>query len=143
MQPQERLNHMAKHDNLTQLPNRGLFVDRLNHALARQLNPTKFLSVLFMDLDRFKIIIDTLGHDTGDHLLRMLSQRIIGCLREGDTVARLAGDEFVILLEDITATEDVAPICRKILDSLAQPIQIEGKELYVTGSIGPAPRPPA
>src|SRR3569623_1900686 len=141
MQTQERLYHLAYHDILTQLPNRGLFVDRLNHALARQRNPTKFLSVLFMDLDRFKIINDTLGHDTGDHLLKMLSQRIIGCLREGDTVARLAGDEFVILLEDITATEDVAPICRKILDSLAQPFQIEGKELFVTGSIGIAMSP--
>src|SRR3569623_1568620 len=141
MQTQERLYHLAYHDILTHLPTRGLFVDRLNLALARQRNPTKFLSVLFMDLDRFKIINDTLGHDTGDHLLKMLSQRIIGCLREGDTVARLSGDEFVILFEDITATEDVAPICRKILDSLAQPFQIEGKELFVTGSIGIALSP--
>lgn len=136
MQTQERLYYLAYHDILTQLPNRGLFVDRLNHALARQRNPDKFISVLFMDLDRFKIINDTLGHDTGDRLLKLLSQRVIGCLREGDTVARLAGDEFVILLEDITASDDVAPICRKVLDSLSQPFQIDGKELFVTGSIG-------
>lgn len=136
MQTQERLYHLAYHDILTQLPNRGLFVDRLNHALARQRNPNKRVSVLFMDLDRFKLINDTLGHDTGDRLLKLLSQRIIKCLREGDTVARLAGDEFVILLEDIVASEDVAPICQKILDSLAQPFVIEGKELFVTGSIG-------
>lgn len=136
MQTQERIYHLAYHDLLTQLPNRGLFVDRLNHALARQRDPNKFLAVLFIDLDRFKIINDTLGHDIGDRLLKMFSERIVKCLREGDTVARLAGDEFVILLEDITASEDVAPICRKILDSLTLPFQADGKELFVTGSIG-------
>ena len=141
MRTQERLYHLAYHDILTQLPNRGLFVDRLNHALARQRDPKKLLAVLFMDLDRFKIINDTLGHDTGDHLLKLLSQRIVACLREGDTVARLAGDEFVILLEDISTSDDVAPICRKILDGLAQPFQIENKELFVTGSIGIALSP--
>ena len=136
MQAQERIYHLAYHDILTQLPNRGLFVDRLNHALARNRNPDKFLAVLFMDLDRFKIINDTLGHDIGDRLLKQFSERMVKSLREGDTVARLAGDEFVILLEEITDTEDIAPICRKILDSLASPFQIDGKELFVTGSIG-------
>src|SRR3569623_33125 len=135
MQTQERLYHLAYHDILTELPNRGLFIDRLPPALARHRNPNRFVAVLFMDLDRFKIINDTLGHDIGDRLLKLLSQRIISCLREGDTVARLAGDEFVILLEEITITNDVEPICRKILESLTQPFQIDGKDLYVTGSI--------
>lgn len=143
MQTQERIYHLAYHDILTQLPNRGLFVDRLNHALARQRDPNKFLAVLFMDLDRFKIINDTLGHDIGDRLLKMFSERIVKCLREGDTVARLAGDEFVILLEGIAASEDVAPICRKILDSLTLPFRRTARNCSsreVSGSASPRRR---
>ncbi|KAF0191512.1 MAG: signal transduction protein [Gammaproteobacteria bacterium] len=136
MQIQERLYRLAYHDILTDLPNRALFVDRLDHALARQRDGGRCMAVLFMDLDRFKNINDTLGHDIGDRLLQMLSERLLESLRDSDTVARLAGDEFVILLEEVDAAGDVAPICRKILDALSRPFVVNGNELYMTSSIG-------
>lgn len=137
MENQERLRYLAYHDVLTNLPNRALFMDRLDHALSRIHRTHGPLAVLFMDLDRFKIINDTLGHNVGDRLLQTLSRRLIDSVREGDTVARFGGDEFAILLEDITQIDDVPPVAEKILDALGQAFVLEdGHELFVTTSIG-------
>ncbi len=136
MQTQERLHHLAHHDILTDLPNRMLFMDRLEHALSRARWAGRLVAVLFLDMDRFKIVNDTLGHDVGDRLLQAFGRRLRACVREGDTVARHGGDEFVIVLEDIAAVDDVPATARKILDALAPPFQIDGRELFVTSSIG-------
>lgn len=136
MQTQERLQYLAHHDVLTGLPNRALFVDRLEHALARSHDRQFMVALLFVDLDRFKVINDTLGHDVGDHALRELAVRLSGCVREGDTVARLGGDEFAVLLEDVTANENIAPIASKLLDALSRPFEWQRRELFITASIG-------
>ncbi len=136
MQTQERLQYLAHHDVLTHLPNRALFADRLEHALSRTRKSDRIVAVLFLDLDRFKIINDTLGHEIGDTALRSLSERLLSCVRESDTVARLGGDEFAVIMEDMRTTADVAPVARKILDMLSQPFHVEDRELYITGSIG-------
>jgi len=132
---QEKLRHLAHHDSLTSLPNRLLFTDRLEHALARP-HKEGNVAILFLDLDRFKVINDTLGHDIGDKVLQMLGERISACVRKGDTLARLSGDEFAILLEDKMSSEVVMMIARHVLDELANPFIIEGCELFITTSIG-------
>lgn len=134
MVAQEKLHHLAHHDHLTALPNRLLFQDRLEHALLRRTKGT--LAILFIDLDRFKVINDTLGHATGDRVLVMLSDRLCNCLRRGDTLARLSGDEFAVILEDIVSSDEVTPVLRHILDEMSNPFLIEGHELFVTASIG-------
>jgi diguanylate cyclase (GGDEF)-like protein/PAS domain S-box-containing protein len=136
MQTQERLQFMAHHDLLTELPNRALFLDRLKQSLARARWHRRLVAVLFLDLDRFKTINDSLGHDAGDQLLRAFAARLARCVREGDTVARFGGDEFVVLLNDIAATTDVATLAQKILEALAPPFELAGRVLHVTGSIG-------
>ncbi len=136
MQTQERLHYLAHHDVLTELPNRVLFMDRLEHALTRARWSQRLVAVLFLDMDRFKNINDTLGHDVGDRLLQAFGKRLFGCVREGDTVARLGGDEFAIVLEDIASVDDVPTTARKILQAFEQPFHDEGHELFVTGSIG-------
>jgi diguanylate cyclase (GGDEF)-like protein/PAS domain S-box-containing protein len=141
MQTQERLQYLAYHDVLTELPNRMLLMDRLEHALARVRWTGRQLAVLFLDLDRFKVINDTLGHDFGDRLLQVMAARLRGCVREGDTVARVSGDEFAILLEDLASTEDVVLVARKILDTFAQPFEVFQRELFITTSIGIAVHP--
>ncbi len=136
MQTQERLHHLAHHDVLTDLPNRMLFMDRLEHALSRARRAGCLVAVLFLDMDRFKIINDTLGHDVGDRLLQAFGLRLCACVRDGDTVARHGGDEFVIVLEDVATVDDVPAMARKILNTLAQPFQIDDRELFMTSSIG-------
>jgi diguanylate cyclase (GGDEF)-like protein/PAS domain S-box-containing protein len=136
MQTQERLHRLAYHDVLTNLPNRVLLTDRLEHALSSAHRSDRKAAVLFLDLDRFKIINDTLGHDVGDALLQALAQRLSARVREEETVARLGGDEFAVVLSDLANTEHLPSIARKILDALAQPFLIDGRELFVTGSIG-------
>ena len=136
MQAQERLHYLAHYDALTDLPNRVLFLDRLNQALIRSHWHQCVVAVLFLDLDRFKYINDTLGHDIGDGLLKALTARLQKRVREGDTVARLGGDEFAILLEDISQAEDVSTLAAKLLDVFGQPFVIQGHELYITASIG-------
>ncbi|HEX9626987.1 MAG TPA: EAL domain-containing protein [Acidiferrobacterales bacterium] len=136
MQTQERLQYLAYHDVLTELPNRMLLMDRLEHALARVRWTGRQLAVLFLDLDRFKVINDTLGHDFGDRLLQVMAARLRGCVREGDTVARVSGDEFAILLEDLASTEDVVLVARKILETFAQPFEVFQRELFITTSVG-------
>ncbi len=136
MEVQQRFQHMAHHDALTGLPNRLLLQDRLHQAMPRTLWHKRGLGIMFLDLDRFKRINDTLGHDVGDQLLREVAARFSTCVREGDTVARLGGDEFAILLNDLSSREDVAPVADKLVESLAEPIMVNDLELYVAVSIG-------
>ena len=135
-QAQERLQYLAHHDSLTGLPNRALFLERLDHALTRARWTKRPLAVLFLDLDRFKNINDTLGHDIGDSALRVASERLLSCVREGDTVARFGGDEFTVLLEDMANTDDVPAIAQKIIDVLSRPFVVDKREFVITASIG-------
>jgi diguanylate cyclase (GGDEF)-like protein/PAS domain S-box-containing protein len=136
MQTQERLEFMAQHDALTALPNRALFMDRLRQALARARWHRRIVAVLFVDMDRFKTINDTLGHEAGDELLQRLGERFNGSVREGDTVARFGGDEFVILLDDVASENDIRNVAQKVLDALAPPFEVGGQRLFITASIG-------
>ena len=132
----EHLQHVAHHDALTDLPNRNLFLDRLQQSLNRARWHERLVAVMFMDLDRFKIINDTLGHNVGDQLLLQMSQRLGRTVRDGDTVARFGGDEFAILLDDIDSDSHISSLAQKLLDTLATPFKINKQELYVTASIG-------
>jgi len=136
MQAQQRLQYLAHHDALTNLPNRAMFLERLDHALTRARWTKRPLAVLFLDLDRFKNINDTLGHDIGDGALRVTAERLKSCVREGDTVARLGGDEFTVLLEDIANSADVPAVAQKITGALSRPFELEGREFAITTSIG-------
>jgi diguanylate cyclase (GGDEF)-like protein/PAS domain S-box-containing protein len=138
MQVQERLQYLAHHDTLTELPNRALLLDRLKQALARARWHRRLVGVLFVDLDRFKVINDTLGHDAGDRLLQTLGERFRSAVRERDTVARLGGDEFAILLDEIASANDIAGVAKKVLAALSPPFVVDGRELFVTASIGVA-----
>jgi diguanylate cyclase (GGDEF)-like protein/PAS domain S-box-containing protein len=135
-QVEERMRELVYRDPLTDLPNRRLFEDRLSIALAQAHRYRHRLAVIFVDLDRFKQINDTLGHAAGDELLRAVARRLTSCVREGDTVARLAGDEFTLLLPGIHYAEDVATISRKLTDALRKPFSIDGTEVRVTSSGG-------
>ncbi|CAN7317895.1 diguanylate cyclase domain-containing protein [Duganella sp. LjRoot269] len=137
-----RLRHMAQHDELTQLPNRRLFHDRLVMALARAQRHKDQLSLLFIDLNKFKQINDYYGHACGDLLLREVAQRLKRCVREADTVARLGGDEFVIILEEVLVSGDALQIKEKIHQALAAPVLLaDGRSLAITASIGVAHYP--
>jgi len=133
---EEELRHNALHDALTGLPNQRLFYDRLQVAMAHAKRASAKLAVCFVDLDRFKVVNDTLGHRVGDALLKQVSERLAGTLREGDTLARLGGDEFVVLLPIVGDTEAAAKIAQRLLDSLEQPVNVDGRELFVTASVG-------
>ncbi|WP_305043592.1 putative bifunctional diguanylate cyclase/phosphodiesterase [Geoalkalibacter sp.] len=131
-----QLLHMAHHDLLTGLPNRACFMERLNQAISLAKRNRKMVAVLFLDLDRFKIINDTLGHPLGDCLLKEMGQRLLQCVREADTVARLGGDEFTICLSSLDQAEGAERVAGKILKALAQPVWLDGHELFITTSIG-------
>jgi len=131
-----RIRYLAHHDALTGLPNRLLFRDRIGHAIAQARRAHKQAAVLFLDLDGFKHINDSLGHEIGDKLLRMTARRLEGCLRHGDSVARLGGDEFVISLSDLTDNRDAMPIAEKVLQALREPFHVQQHELHISGSIG-------
>ncbi len=133
---ESHLTFFANHDTLTGLPNRAMFNQRLTQALARAQRLAAMAAVLFIDLDRFKVINDTLGHDAGDQLLKQLAERLRECLREGDTIGRQGGDEFVVLIEDVTDPAQVAGVGQKILDTVARPFLICGQEFHVTASVG-------
>jgi diguanylate cyclase (GGDEF)-like protein/PAS domain S-box-containing protein len=133
---EEQIKHLAYHDALTNLPNRLLFKDRLTVALSHANREGSCLAVLFLDLDRFKVINDSLGHNIGDQLLQAVSARVQACVRESDTVARLGGDEFTVLLPNLHRSDDAAPIAQKIIESIRYPFQIEGREFFSTTSIG-------
>ncbi len=131
-----RFYKLAHHDILTGLPNRLLFRDRLERAVAKSLRNESLIAIMFMDLDRFKHVNDTLGHDTGDRLLIEVSKRLTSQCRKSDTVARLSGDEFIFMLDDITNPRDVAGIAKKIMTAIVEPIQIEAHRLFISTSIG-------
>ena len=137
-QMHERLERMAQYDMLTQLPNRLLFLDRLRTALARARRERCLLSLLFIDLDRFKDVNDTLGHATGDLLLQHVAHRLCGCVRASDTVARLGGDEFVVLLEGGHARDHAVTVADKILAGFAAPFELGGAVVAMQPSIGVA-----
>ncbi len=130
------LNYLAHHDTLTGLPNRMSLQNRLDHAIGKAERPQQQLAVLLLDLDRFKNINDSLGHDVGDELLLQMAQRINDCKRQTDTAARFGGDEFVIILEQIEQIEKVALFAQKIQNALAEVAQVGEHELYITSSIG-------
>lgn len=132
----QRITQLAHYDHLTGLANRGLFYERLNCAVARCHRNDTAIALMFLDLDHFKDINDTLGHDCGDSLLKTVAARIKKCIREIDTGVRLGGDEFAVLLEQIVSIEDVASVAQRILHLLAQPVIIKQHQLHVTGSLG-------
>jgi diguanylate cyclase (GGDEF)-like protein/PAS domain S-box-containing protein len=133
---EEQIKHLAYHDALTGLPNRLLFKDRLTVALSHAQRNGSRLAVLFLDLDRFKVINDSLGHNIGDQLLQAVAARVQSCVRESDTVARLGGDEFTLLLPNLNRSDDAAPVAQKLLEAVRYPFHIEGREFFITTSIG-------
>jgi diguanylate cyclase (GGDEF)-like protein len=135
-QAEERVHHLAHYDELTGLPNRSMFNQRLSHALIQARRNDKPLAILFIDLDRFKNINDTLGHEAGDLVLKEVAQRLLGCLREGDTVGRLGGDEFVVLIEELPEPMHVAAVAQKILAAVVKPFVVGAQEFNITASIG-------
>ena len=133
---ERELEHRAFHDSLTGLPNRDLLADRLGHALGRTERRGSKVAVLFLDLDNFKYVNDSLGHDAGDELLVVAASRIRSVLRPEDTVSRLGGDEFVVLLEDVTGEEEAAEVAERVIRALKPPIPLGDEEVFVTASIG-------
>ena len=136
-----KMYHLAQHDGLTDLPNRMLLDDRLAQAITLCHRNQQKLAVLFLDLDRFKHINDTLGHDFGDRVLRNAAQRLLQCVRSSDTVSRQGGDEFVIVLSEIAHSQDAEGCAAKILSALSVPVRIDEHDLYITASIGIATYP--
>ncbi len=132
----ERLEHMAHFDALTSLPNRVLFFDRFRNLLEQAKRYNHMFALLFLDLDRFKTVNDTLGHAMGDLLLKEAARRITDCLRRSDTVARMGGDEFAVILTRINESNDAAVVARKIIDALAAPFTLNGQECSIGVSIG-------
>ncbi|CEK14851.1 diguanylate cyclase (GGDEF) domain-containing protein [Chthonomonas calidirosea] len=132
----ENIRHLAYHDTLTGLPNRRLFQDRLYVSLAQCTRYKREMGVLFLDLDRFKVINDSLGHHNGDELLRQVASRLVWCVREGDTVSRSGGDEFVVLLPEVGSLEDIHNVANRILAAMQPPFRLGEHEIFVTFSIG-------
>lgn len=133
---QEKLDFMAHHDALTQLPNRLLFRDRLQHAMAQSQRQGWRVCLLFLDLDRFKQINDSLGHDVGDRLLKAVAERLLSSLRKADTVARLGGDEFAVIAEGAEEVDQIACLARKLVNEFTRPFTVCGRELHVSTSVG-------
>jgi diguanylate cyclase (GGDEF)-like protein len=133
---EERIHFLANHDALTSLPNRAMFGDVLNLAIRNARRYNRSFAVLFIDLDRFKNINDTLGHEAGDKLLQEMGKRISETLRSGDVVARLGGDEFVVLVQEVGEAKQAEAVARKVLATLVKPMSIRGQECRVTASIG-------
>jgi len=133
---EEQLLRQANFDAVTQLPNRVLALDRLSQALARAHRQHSMVGLLFIDLDRFKDVNDTLGHAAGDTLLQEVGRRLASCVREGDTVARLGGDEFTVILPDLSAPKNAEMVAEKMLEILGQPFTVKNQELFTTASIG-------
>ncbi|MHB8743921.1 MAG: sensor domain-containing protein [Sulfuricaulis sp.] len=133
---EERLHHLAHYDPLTDLPNRVLLQDRLNHAMREADRNERLVAVMFLDLDYFKTINDTLGHDIGDALLKSVAERLANSLRPGDIVSRVGGDEFTIALINVAHVDDVTRVAKKILDQFIAPFRIAGRDLFISPSIG-------
>jgi len=132
----ERLTYLAQFDVLTGLPNRHLFHDRLTQIMVQAKRSERPMGVLFIDLDRFKLVNDTLGHGAGDKLLKEAAARLAQCVRGGDTVGRFGGDEFGAILSDLAKPGDASIVAQKVIDALARPFQLDGHEAYVSGSVG-------
>lgn len=130
------IQQLSNYDFLTGLPNRILLEDRLNQAIKQALRDGHHLGIMFLDLDQFKQINDTLGHAYGDNLLKQVSRRLEGCLRKSDTVARLGGDDFIIILTGVRQCEHISQVACKILDALSEPLLLDGHEIFTTASIG-------
>src|SRR5476649_2944177 len=135
-QAEARVHHMAYHDSLTGLPNRVLLSDRLDRAMLAAQRSGRRLAVMFLDLDRFKTINDSLGHLTGDQLLKEVASRLCRAVRASDTVARLGGDEFVVLVPGIRDVDEATAVAQKIIDALGEPFPLEARTLHITPSIG-------
>src|SRR5688572_5611345 len=135
-QAEARVRRLAHYDEVTGLPNRTMFHQRVASALAGARRRERQLAILFIDLDRFKNINDTLGHDAGDRVLNEIAERLRGCLRESDTVGRLGGDEFVVLIEDVAEPAQVALVAQKVLAEVARPIALGAQEVHISASIG-------
>ena len=133
---EDALAHQAFHDSLTKLANRALLKDRTDHALARAARRGRPLAVMLLDLDGFKAVNDSLGHDAGDELLVAVAGRLQECIRPSDTAARLGGDEFAVLVEDLASPGDYAVVATRVLEALQPPFSVHGKEVFVRGSIG-------
>ncbi|MFA7270985.1 MAG: diguanylate cyclase, partial [Sterolibacterium sp.] len=133
---EEQIRQLAYYDTLTNLPNRRLLLDRINQSLSQAIRHKRSMAVMFLDLDRFKDINDTLGHEVGDELLKAAASRLNSCVRTGDTVSRQGGDEFVIVLAEINQQQDAARVAEKIIDAFALPVMVNGNELTITTSIG-------
>ena len=140
-QMEQKLEEMATHDFLTGLPNRVLLVDRFNIAAALAHRNKARLAVMSLDLDKFKTINDTLGHDAGDQVLKAVSARLTGIIRASDTLARVGGDEFILVMMETGGMKDTIATAQKILDSFGEPLPIDGHQLYLTTSIGIAVYP--
>lgn len=140
-QDEAHIRQLAFFDPLTGLANRRMLIDRLGQALFQARRHRRALAVMFMDLDRFKQVNDTLGHDVGDELIKEVAHRLAHCVRGGDTVSRQGGDEFVIVLAEIGGEGDAACVAEKIIAAIAEPLQIGGRMLNVTVSIGIAALP--
>lgn len=135
-QAEERIRHMAAHDSLTGLPNRVLFADRLTQAISMARRDARQCALLYLDLDKFKPVNDTYGHDVGDRLLKRVAERLRGVVRESDTVARVGGDEFTVLLLDIASPQNAVAVAEKIVAALTTPFRLEGREIRIGTSIG-------
>ena len=133
---QKRLEHLAHYDTLTGLPNRGLLIARLEQALSLAHRNRWTLAVIFIDLDHFKEVNDSLGHSTGDRLLAEVGKRLLHCVRESDTIARLGGDEFVIVLDNVASPGAISEVVTKLRNALGAPVNLDGYELYITASMG-------
>lgn len=135
-QTNEQITHLAHHDVLTGLPNRILFYDRLSQAITRARRAKESFAVFFLDLDGFKLINDTFGHDVGDALLIEVAKRIMACVRDSDTVARMGGDEFTVILNNVRTPNSKDFVAKKIVEALARPFALNGKDCSVSVSIG-------
>lgn len=135
-QAEQRLTHLANHDALTDLPNRSLFNIRLELEMEHALRDNNRLAVMLLDLDGFKEINDTLGHDTGDEVLKTVARRLEAVLRQSDTVARLGGDEFLVLIPELSSAEDAGISADKMIQALAAPLEIQGRSAGIKGSLG-------
>ena len=135
---EDQLAYLAQYDHLTGLVNRALFRDRLAQAMSRSTRESKMLAVVFVDLDGFKEVNDKHGHVIGDTLIRSASQRLRGCVRKTDTLARLGGDQFTVICEGIRTNDDAILVCQKVHDALGQPFFLEGHQVSIGASIGAA-----